>query len=93
MNSPEFISFTYEKLQDRQVFERPTAEGGAPYSNSLTWNSFHFLKDRQTSLLRGRRGRIHDACGDNRSRGLDSDSNSSSDPNSDMDSNSDSDSN
>ena len=58
MNLPEFISFTYEKLQSRQDFGGPAAEGGGPYEDLIHVVSFYFLKDSQTSLLRRRRGRI-----------------------------------
>ena len=43
---------------------------GRPLKTSNHVVSFYFLKDSQTSLLRRRRGRIHDACGDNRPRRL-----------------------
>ena len=48
----------------------PAAEGDGSYEDLIHSVSFYFLKDSQTRLLRRRRGRIHDACGDNRPRRL-----------------------
>ena len=69
VNLPEFISVTYENLRVRRILGVGGGTGW-PLKTSNHSVSFYSLKDSQTSLLRRRRGRIHDACGDNRPRRL-----------------------